>query len=45
MFKPCATSSTYCLVAASLAAFGVARDVILKLATSTVPLPKGFNSM
>ena len=44
MFKPCATSSTYCFVAASVLAVGVARLVIRLLDTSTVPLPVGTST-
>ena len=39
--KPCATSSTYCLVAASVLAIGVATLDIIKLPTLTVPVPVG----
>ena len=39
--KPCAMSSTYCLVAASLDATGVATLEIIKLPTLTVPVPVG----
>ena len=38
IFKPCATSSTYCLVAASVELTGVARLIILKLFRLTLPL-------
>ena len=41
MFKPWTTSSTYCLVAASVPAIGVARLEIMKLPTLTVPVPVG----
>ena len=40
-FNPCATSSTYNLVAASLSVVGVARDVIRLLLTSRDPAPVG----
>ena len=43
--KPCAISSTYCLVAASVDAVGVATDVILWFVTSTLPVPLGVNTI
>ena len=39
--NPCATSSTYCLVAASVDAVGVAKSVIRFELTATVPVPVG----
>ena len=39
--NPCATSSTYCLVAASVDAVGVAKSEILAELTATVPVPVG----
>ena len=43
--SPCAISSTYCLVTASVVADGAARLVILLLLTSTVPVPFGARVM
>ena len=39
--NPCATSSTYCLVAASVDAVGVAKSVIRFELTATAPVPVG----
>ena len=43
--KPCATSSTYCLVAASVDAVGVATATILDEFTSTDPVPVVCNEI
>ena len=37
MFRPCATSSTYCFVAASVELVGVARLIIVLLVMSKLP--------
>ena len=41
MFKPCETSSTYFLVAASVSATGAAKLDMIKLPTLTLPVPVG----